>query len=164
MNTKQMILVEHLINEFFRYKKDNQYKLIFTVDGHITTGSFLRKDEKGISYAECNEYYYLEKTTDIFQSQQEDKRRSLREKLLNELNYNILGLDFLTTRPDLILASASKVVSQINPDEYLKEDLKFLPYIYNFKDIGSGKTFDYYLIHDEVIKPVSLVIENEWIY
>lgn len=163
MNTKQMILLEQLVQDFYKSQK-KVYNIVFEKNGFLYTGNFLKKDSEGDNYVEYSGNSAMQPAFNFFKNGQSNKQLELTIDFNKALGLNINGTkarrEDVASRPHLILEAAFKIVSQINPDDYLNDSYIFPPVIYNLKFLNTGKELDFYLIHDEFIKPVSLVEEK----
>lgn len=158
MNTQQMILMEYLVDDILSYEVPEEYKIVFEINNNLYTGDFLQQDE-----FEGNIRRYTETPSPLGSKRKESmifkiEASQLREEFLSYagVDDNIAYTNLISMKP-LFLKILIAFILDINPDQYLKATLEFPSVIYNFTDVKTNKSLEFYLINSQSILPVSLL-------
>lgn len=162
MNTKQMILMEYLLDSSLNY---GEYKIVFELNNRLYSGDFLQKNDDGDRFTRR----YVEKPSRTGGSRAEififktKNGKSMEDQLIEDFRQYVRGnkikqfSSLLAMKPNF-LQKLIEFIPTIEPDEYLESSLEFPSVIYNFTDIETNKKLDFYLTNSEKILPVSLLI------
>lgn len=161
MNFKQMILVDHLLNNIFGSWDRPNSKLIFELDGKIFTGNFTPKNDNGepVSYYPHQNFVMFD-TKRIFSSEASASLRSallehvFGESLENADNYFKY---YIQNLKHLVLNDVIEVISQVDTDDYFPDEIIIPEILLDLENVETGKKFDYYIATNKKFNPVSFI-------
>lgn len=161
MDFKQMILVDHLLNNTFNSWNRPNIKLVFELGDKIYAGNFTPKNDNGdpTSYY-FNQYLGGFDTKIIFSSDNSQRLRSLLFKhIFGESSENI-GHSFeyyIQNLKHLVLKDVIDVVSQVDTEDYFPNELEVPEIILNLENLETSQKFDYYIATNKSFRPVSFI-------
>lgn len=161
MNFKQMILIDHLLNNTINGWNRPNSKLIFELDNKIFTGNFTPKNNNGepVSYY-FHEYLGGFDTKVIFNSDSSQQLRTLLFKHVFGKSADNTGNAFehyITNLKHLVLNDVIDVISKVDTKDYFPDNLKVPEILYGLENVVTGQKFDYYIATNKTFKPVSYI-------
>ncbi|MCI3029817.1 hypothetical protein LMF32_12255 [Desemzia sp. C1] len=160
MDYTRMILTEHLVNSVINPYTDKDFNLIFKINNNFYIGSFIKTDEHYRNYTlSFDGMWGYNKNYNIFNIDNVSTTQNIRSAFFefafgNEKNS--VNMEKYIFHPDFVLRDIISFAEQYE-SEFLNPTVKDIKCIYNLKNIDTGKTFEFYLISDEDIVPISLV-------
>lgn len=159
MDYSKMILIEHLVNTIINRNIEQKLDLVFRIDNNLYTGKFLLYDERDQELTFTYDAWGYNKDYRVFNNDNISTTQEIRSSFFEfafgpEKNSGILG-NYIS-HPDMVLRNIISFVEQYDLD-FLNPIVRDTKCIYNLKNINTGVTFDFYLLSDENILPVSLI-------
>jgi len=165
MGYKHMIMIEHLVETILNSFSAKQYKTVFKIENSFYSGNFLKQDEYRRDYA----YTYSpimghKKEINVFSIDNIDKKQEVRSAYFefvfgpNKNPYNN-SLDSYASNPEAVFRHIVEFAYQYEKD-FLNPKINF-DCIYNLENLDTKRKFDFYLLSDENITPVSIVEIDE---
>lgn len=165
MDYKKLILIEHIIRTIVNKNSENQYELVFKMNGQLYTGTFLNYENQGryfVPYFEVSWGY--ENNKDPFLVSRESQLQHIRSAYFafafkGAKNFGRDTLSDYASLPEFVLRDMVEFVN-VFESEVFNPDVEFPNCIYSLKNIETEKMLDFYFLTDEVITPVSLQVKK----
>ncbi|MER2110057.1 MAG: hypothetical protein ABS889_03885, partial [Desemzia incerta] len=146
MDYTKMILTEYMVRTIINEESDQNFDLLFKMDGDFYTGHFLK-------YADYNEPYRIaydgiwgyKEHRDVFSIEYVNTQQTIRNSFFDFVfgpEKNVGDMRKYTSHPELVLQDIKNFVEQYD-SEFLNPTVKDIKSIYNLNNINTGKSLDF---------------------
>lgn len=166
VNYKQMILVHHLIETTINRESDKNYQMLFKVDDSLFSGNILQQKSGNYgfkrSFVSVFDRFLVVEQSNFFSPENGGMDNVLRESFFKEYNLDDNSYPVLLRYPHLIFSKIVDLVSKIdNVDEYFTKNFEIPSMLYDLTNLDTKQTFDFYLLNNEILNPVTLIEAEE---
>lgn len=164
MDYTKMILTEHLVKTIINRHSNQKFDLIFRIDTSFYTGRFINRDEQDRDYTLAyNSWSGYDKNYSIFNIDYSSTIQKIRSSFFDFTfgpEKDSVNMENYISNPEAVLRNIINFVEQYD-SEFLNPIVKDKKSIYNFNNINTGKSLDFYLLSDENMFPVSLIKQEQ---